>query len=55
MYRGGTNAYAQHLDFQYNNFGDVFSIVNRQPLLMNFSILHYGKYYFLNVPHILWV
>ena len=55
MNRGCSNAYAQYLGFQYNNFGDVFSIVNRWPLLMNFSILHYGNFFFLNVPHLLWV
>jgi hypothetical protein len=38
MYRRSTNAYPYHLDFQYNNFGDVFSNVNNWPLLVNFSI-----------------
>jgi hypothetical protein len=44
--RRGTNAYAHLLGFQYNNFGDVFSIVKKQPLLVNFSIPHCGKYFF---------
>jgi hypothetical protein len=51
MCRRGTNAYAHCLDFQYNNFEDVFSIVKKWPLLVNFSIPHCGKYIFLNVPH----
>jgi hypothetical protein len=43
MCRRGTDTFACHLDFQYNNFGDVFSIVKKQPLLMNF---YCRKYYF---------
>jgi hypothetical protein len=32
------------LDFQYNNIEDVFSIVKKRPLFVNFSLHHYGKY-----------
>jgi hypothetical protein len=32
MCRGGTNAYDYFLDFQYNNFGDDFSIVKKNDL-----------------------
>jgi hypothetical protein len=46
MSRKGTNAYVHHLDFQYNNFGDVFSIVKNRRLLVNFSVPHIGKYFF---------
>ena len=46
MCRGATNAYAHCLDFQYKNFEDVFSIVKKRPLLVNFSIPHCGKYFF---------
>jgi hypothetical protein len=45
MCRGGTNAYAHRLDFQYNNFGDVFSIVKKHPLLVN-SIPHCENLFF---------
>jgi hypothetical protein len=38
MCRRGTNAYTHRLDFQYNNFGNVFSIVKKWPLLVNFNI-----------------
>jgi hypothetical protein len=55
MCRGGTNPYIHCLDFQYNNFGDVISIIKNQPLLVNFSIPHCGKFFFLNVPHLLWI
>ena len=40
MRRRGTNIYAHCLDFQYNNFGDVFSIVKKLAWLVNFSISH---------------
>jgi hypothetical protein len=46
MCRRSTDAYAHRLDFQYNNFGNVFSIVKKRPLLVNFNIPHYGKYFF---------
>jgi hypothetical protein len=55
MRRRGTIAYAHCLDFQYNNFGDVFFIVKKWAWLVNFSISHCGKKKFLNVPHLLWV
>jgi hypothetical protein len=35
--------HAHCLDFQYNNFGDVFSIIKEHPLFVNFSIPHCGK------------
>jgi hypothetical protein len=46
MCRGGSNAYAYRLDFHYNNFGDVFFIVKKRPLLKNFSIPHCGNFFF---------
>jgi hypothetical protein len=46
MCKGGTNACAHHLDFQYNNFGGIFSIDKKWPLFVNFNILHCGKYFF---------
>jgi hypothetical protein len=54
MCRGGTNAYAHRLNFQYNNFGDVFFIVKKRPLLVNFSIPHCRKYIFsqCSTPHV---
>jgi hypothetical protein len=55
MCRGGTNACAHHLDFQHNNFEDVFSIVKKRPLLVNLADLIVGNILILNVPHLLWV
>jgi hypothetical protein len=46
MCRGDTNAYAHRLDFQYKIFENVFSIVKKWPLLVNFSIPHCGKFSF---------
>jgi hypothetical protein len=46
MCRWDTNTYACHLDFQFKKFENVFSIVKEQPLLVNFSIPHCGKYFF---------
>jgi hypothetical protein len=54
MYRGSTNAYAHHLDFQYNNFGDVFSIVKKGPYWWILAYPIGGNIFFLNVPHLLW-
>jgi hypothetical protein len=34
------------LDLQYNNFRDVFSIVKKWPLFVNFSISYCRKYFF---------
>jgi hypothetical protein len=49
--RRSSNAYAHHLDFQYNNFGDIFSIVQKRPLLcicspFGFSIQQFWRYLF---------
>jgi hypothetical protein len=45
MCRRGTNAYAHHLDFQYNNFGDAFFIVKKWPFLVNLCLNHCRKYF----------
>jgi hypothetical protein len=42
----GTNAYAHRLDFQYNNFGDVFSIVKKWPLFGEFQHTSLWKIFF---------
>jgi hypothetical protein len=48
MCRRGTNAHAYQLNFQYNNFKDVFSIVKKWHLLVNFSIYHCGIFLFFS-------
>ena len=45
MCKKSMDAYAHHLNFQYNNFGDISSIVKKRPLLVNLSIPHCGMYF----------
>jgi hypothetical protein len=53
MCRGDTNAYAHRLSFEYKNFEDVFSIVKKWPLLVNFNIFHCGKFIFSQCSRLL--
>jgi NADH:ubiquinone oxidoreductase subunit B-like Fe-S oxidoreductase len=46
MCRRSTNSCVYHLNFQYNNFKNVFSIVKKRLLFENFSIPCCKKYFF---------
>jgi hypothetical protein len=64
MCRGGTNASAHCLDFQYNDFRDVFSIVQQKTAFVcefqhtslwnfSFSLFHTSCGY--ETPYLLWI
>jgi hypothetical protein len=55
MYRRGNRACFHRSDFQSKNFSYAIFIVKKWPLYVNFSIPPCGKWFFLNVPHLLWV
>jgi hypothetical protein len=53
--RGGTKAWAHHLDFQSKNFPYAFFNVKKRPLYVNFSIAHCAKWRFFKVSYVLWL
>jgi hypothetical protein len=45
--RGGTKAWAHHLDFQSKNFPNAFFNVKKRPMYVNFSIPLCAKWHFI--------